>query len=184
MVPSPISAAPLVFVPMVRSSPEIVRSPAIVVLEEAGVELPTIVIYVSSYVPFVEWSEVTVNVPFKDFNSYPSPASPELSDTSSNEAIPSVVLEFFTVNAPVAVAVVKSRSPSVSLDRVSPLPKVISLPVIVISPVTSASPPTVRLSPIVVSDVECPSVIAMPDDSVATFIVPVAFVMYEFVPSW
>ena len=54
---------------MVRSSPEIVRSPAIVVLEEAGVELPTIVIYVSSYVPFVEWSEVTVNVPFKDFNS-------------------------------------------------------------------------------------------------------------------
>ena len=125
-----------------------------------------------------------VNVPLTDFNSYPSPTSPELSETSSSEAMPSVVLEFFTVNAPVCVPVVNRKSPAVALDIVSPLPNVISLPVIVTSPATAASPPTVRLSAMVVSDVEWPIVTAMPEVSVATFIAPVAFVMYEFDPSW
>ena len=42
-MPSPIRAAPLVLVPIVKSLPAIVKSPAMVVDEEAGVELPTIV---------------------------------------------------------------------------------------------------------------------------------------------
>ena len=133
--------------------------------------------------PLVEWSDVTVNVPLTDFNSYPSPTSPELSDTSSKDAIPSVVLEFFTVNAPVCVPVVNRKSPSVALEMVSPLPNVISLPVMVTSPANAASPPTVRLSPIVVSDVVCPMVTAIPELSVATFIAPVELVIYEFDPS-
>ena len=87
-----------------------------------------------------------VNVPLTDFSSYPSPTSPELSETSSREAIPSVVFVFFTVNAPVCVAVVKIKSPSVALEMVSPFPKVRS-------PVMTASPVTVRLSPKVTSEV-------------------------------
>ena len=106
-----------------------------------------------------------------------------MSETSSSEAMPSVVLEFFTINAPVCVPVVRRKSPSVALDIVSPLPNVILLPVIVTSPATAASPPTVRLSAMVVSDVEWPIVTAMPEVSVATFIAPVAFVMYESDPS-
>ena len=45
-------------------------------------------------------------------------------------------------------------------------------------------PVTVKLSAIVVSEVVCPMVTAIPEVSVATFKAPTAFVMYEFEPSW
>ena len=51
-------------------------------------------------------------------------------------------------------------------------------------PPTVKSPVTVKLSPTVTSEVECPSVIAIPDVSVASFSAPVEFVKYEFEPSW
>ena len=72
---------------------------------------------------------MTVNVPFTDLSSYPSPTSAPLSDTNSMDAIPSDVLEFFKVKAPVCVPVVNRKSPSVPLEMVSELPKVISFPV-------------------------------------------------------
>ena len=46
-------------------------------------------------------------------------------------ALPSDALEFFNVKAPLAVPVVKIKSPSVALDMVSPFPNVISFPVTV-----------------------------------------------------
>ena len=188
---------------------------------------------------------MTVKVPFTDLSSYPSPTSAPLSDTNSMDAIPSDVLEFFKVKAPVCVPVVNRKSPSVPLEMVSELPNSISLPVTFRSPLISvfgasmsnlvsalisncpsveelifrseslnaialvpfsvpivlavipvsldpspSKPPVavivpvaVKLSPIVTSDVVCPIVTAIPELSVATFIVPVAFVMYEFDPS-
>ena len=51
-------------------------------------------------------------------------------------ALPSEALEFFNERAPLAVAVVKIKSPSVALDMVSPFPKVISFPVTVRSPLS------------------------------------------------
>ena len=45
-------------------------------------------------------------------------------------------------------------------------------------------PVTTKLSPTVTSEVPCPILTATPDDAVATFKSPVAFVIYESVPSW
>ena len=120
---------------------------------------------------------MNVNAPFKDLISYPSPRSAPLSETNSIDAIPLEASEFFTINAPVVVPVVKRKSPFVAFDIVSPLPKVISLSVTVRSPVTAALPATVKLSATVVSEVECPIVTAIPEVSVATFSAPVAFVI-------
>ena len=125
-----------------------------------------------------------VKAPFKDFTSYPSPTLPALSETSSMDAIPSDALEFFKVKAPVAVPVVNRKSPSVALEIVSSFSSVTIPPDISNAPATVLLPVTVRLSPTVTSDVECPIVTAIPEVSVATFIAPVALVMYEFDPSW
>ena len=51
------------------------------------------------------------------------------------------------------------------------------------SPLKVRSPVTVALSAIVVSEVECPIVTAIPLVSVAIFNAPVVFAKYEFDPS-
>ena len=49
--------------------PATIAPPAIVVVDDAGVELPAMVKCVSSYVSLVELSDVIVKVPFNDFTS-------------------------------------------------------------------------------------------------------------------
>ena len=59
-MPSDISNPPV---------PATIAPPAIVVVDDAGSELPAIVKCVSSYVPLVELSDVIVKFPFYDFTS-------------------------------------------------------------------------------------------------------------------
>ena len=74
----------------------------------------------------------------------------------------------------------KKQSPCiVFIDEVD----AVATPVNVLVPVVAELPVIVKLSATVVSEVECPIVIAIPLVSVANFNAPVLFAKYEFDPS-
>ena len=85
--------------------------------------------------------------------------------------------------------ILESTSPPNTILSVLASPRVSVPPLKVVVPVTTRLPPTeafpviVKLSAIVVSDVVCPIVTAIPDVSVAIFNIPVELVINEFEPS-
>jgi len=70
-----------------------------------------------------------------------------------------------------------------STVRAVKVPRLVTLPCAAVARVPVKVPVTVRLSAIVVSEVVCPIVNAIPEVSVAIFKAPSEFVIYEFVPS-
>ena len=124
----------------------------------------------------------------KNFTSNPVPSTPTVTAPSICTASSISTASKFVVPSmsafPDISKVVASNSPATVATPLVRVNKSVSLVCPIVVPLTVKSPVIVILSATVTSEVECPSVIAIPEVSVATFNAHVELVIYELLPSW
>ena len=200
------------FVPIIKSSPLIVKSPAnvalaplnvkAVVVPDLIIKLPEVFVALPKVVP----PSLKKMSPPSASNIISVVASKVIVEPESISAITGVVnvllVRVSVVAFPTSVSVafgsdkvlsavgstvvrVVSYASSVAPSNTNAFWILIVVEsTVVVVPDTVKFPVTVKLSATVTSDVVCPIVTTIPESSVAIFNAPTSFVIYELLPSW